>query len=54
VVDSGGQGLVFLFEGMLRYLKGEPVEQKAEHSAIPDHLPELDAPPEPLADGRYG
>lgn len=54
VVDSGGQGLVFLFEGMVRYLKGEPVEQPSETSAIPDHLPELDAPPEPLADGRYG
>lgn len=26
VVDSGGLGLKFLFEGMLRYLKGEPLE----------------------------
>ncbi|MFN3929680.1 MAG: DAK2 domain-containing protein, partial [Thermoflexus sp.] len=26
VVDSGGQGLYLILEGMLRYLKGEPVE----------------------------
>jgi len=26
VVDSGGKGLFFIFEGMLRYLKGQPME----------------------------
>ncbi len=29
VVDSGGQGLVYFLEGMLRYVKGLPVDEKA-------------------------
>lgn len=28
VVDAGGQGLAVIFEGMLRHLKGEPVEME--------------------------
>ncbi len=52
VVDSGGRGLVVILEGMWRYLRGEPVErvtaEEEEMKAV------LEAPPEPLADGRYG
>jgi DAK2 domain fusion protein YloV len=29
VVDAGGQGLVYLLEGMVRFLRGEPVEADA-------------------------
>ncbi|MBN2007693.1 MAG: DAK2 domain-containing protein [Anaerolineae bacterium] len=38
VVDSGGQGLVVIFEGMLRYLKGLPVEDTTylTHDTIPE------------------
>ncbi len=37
VVDSGGAGVVYLFEGMLKYLNGEELdtmEDKSEHSVI--------------------
>ena len=34
VVDSGGKGLFYLFEGMLRFLKGQPLES-AEVSVKP-------------------
>lgn len=33
VVDSGGQGLVFIIEGMWRYLAGLPVEDGSEKAA---------------------
>ncbi len=33
VVDSGGQGLTFIFEGMLRHLRGESLETAMEKSA---------------------
>ncbi|HLE26992.1 MAG TPA: DAK2 domain-containing protein [Anaerolineales bacterium] len=34
VVDAGGKGLAFLLEGMLRYLRGQPLDQPIE-KAIP-------------------
>ncbi|WP_376791418.1 DAK2 domain-containing protein [Thermoflexus sp.] len=34
VVDSGGQGLYLILEGMLRYLKGEPVELEEAPMAV--------------------
>lgn len=38
VVDSGGQGLVYLFEGMLRYAKGElSLEPVAATTAVSPH-----------------
>lgn len=30
VVDSGGKGLALMFEGMLRYLRGQPLDRAAE------------------------
>lgn len=41
VVDSGGQGLVFLLEGMLRYVNGQegPELSRPEPPAKPLHLP---------------
>lgn len=33
VVDSGGQGLYLILEGMLRCLKGEPIEEEAAAAA---------------------
>jgi len=35
VVDSGGKGVFFIFEGMLRYLRGEPLEAAAVYHPIP-------------------
>ncbi|MCS7259707.1 MAG: DAK2 domain-containing protein [Anaerolineae bacterium] len=48
VVDAGGQGLVYLLEGMVRFLRGEPVETDAllvEESIAktPFHLREPEA-----------
>lgn len=41
VVDSGGQGLVYIFEGMLRQLRGESMEAEIEQSvaAVPARKP---------------
>lgn len=45
VVDSGGQGLVYIFEGMMRYLRGEFTEamfigmEAAAPSTLPHPLP---------------
>jgi DAK2 domain fusion protein YloV len=36
VVDAGGQGLVYLLEGALRYLRGESVDTDAEMDAVVD------------------
>jgi len=36
VVDAGGQGLVYLLEGALRYLRGESVEVDTEMEAVVD------------------
>lgn len=53
VVDSGGQGLVAILDGMLRYLNGDAPAQtngKAE-----EEIQEvMDAPPEPFENGQYG
>lgn len=35
VTDSGGQGLVYILEGSLRFLLGEPVEVDSVHLAAP-------------------
>lgn len=52
VVDSGGRGLVAILEGMWRCLRGEQMEYALPGE--PEMMAVLDAPPEPLADGRYG
>lgn len=49
VVDAGGQGLFVILEGMLRYLRGEPVAIDAELSAAVD----LTAP-RPAEEEGYG
>lgn len=62
VVDSGGQGLVTIFEGMSRFLRGEKPETPPELEAaaagpaavVAEHKIHLENPPAPLADGRYG
>lgn len=62
VVDSGGQGLVTIFEGIGRYLRGERTIAHSEYEIYPsgpqavvaEHSVQLDNPPAPLADGRYG
>ncbi|MBX2999760.1 MAG: DAK2 domain-containing protein [Caldilineaceae bacterium] len=62
VVDSGGQGLVTIFEGMSRFLRGERgiahprLEGPASGPAavVAEHKIHLENPPAPLADGRYG
>ncbi len=36
VVDAGGQGLVYILEGVLRYLQGESVEIDTEMEAVVD------------------
>ena len=43
VVDSGGQGLTFILEGMLRHLNGEVLIASAPHAAAP--APSRDFPP---------
>ena len=35
VVDSGGQGFVFILEGILRLVKGEPLEVNTKHETQP-------------------
>src|SRR5690606_1882460 len=62
VVDSGGQGLVTIFEGMSHYLRGEkmrahvarPTPAAGPGILGPGANVHLDNPPAPLADGRYG
>jgi DAK2 domain fusion protein YloV len=62
VVDSGGQGLVTIFEGISRFLRGEQsappskIEEPAGGTAVvmAEHKIHLENPPAPLADGRYG
>ena len=62
VVDSGGQGLVTIFEGIGRYLRGERTIAHSEREiyasgpgvVTAEHTVQLDNPPAPLADGRYG
>ncbi len=43
VVDSGGQGLTVIFEGMLRYLRGESIESDRAVEAAVDLRVPLDA-----------
>ncbi|RME55539.1 MAG: DAK2 domain-containing protein, partial [Caldilineae bacterium] len=60
VVDSGGQGLVTILEGMVRRLRGESTEMDASTEPAPGPAlsPEWqaheEAHPPTLADGRYG
>ncbi|RPJ00881.1 MAG: DAK2 domain-containing protein, partial [Chloroflexi bacterium] len=51
VVDSGGSGLVYIMEGMLRYLRGETVEM-TEHVA--EHVDDLAAALAPEDELGYG
>jgi hypothetical protein len=46
VVDSGGQGLIYIFEGMLRYAQGE---LKLNGPVIPASQPAVTLPPVPAA-----
>ncbi len=45
VVDSGGQGLVFLFEGMVRYLRGELLIEEGSAETTPVLTPQALAQP---------
>ena len=56
VVDSGGQGLVTLLEGMFHGLRGEAAPSLAHplETDEPQALPELEELPPMLAEGRYG
>lgn len=38
VVDSGGAGLLAIFEGMLSFLKGNPVKSGEEHELDEEHI----------------
>ncbi len=51
VVDSGGKGLFFLFDGMLRFLKGQPLES-AEVSVKPLSALALDSTLEKIEPGQ--
>lgn len=59
VVDSGGQGLAIILEGMLRYLKGLPVEetdrlpQVVDLAAVDVHAPGMAGTEEPEFDANY-
>lgn len=54
VVDSGGQGLFIILEGMLRYLKGETVLVDEELRAAVDLQPSADLVPEHAPEVGYG
>lgn len=45
VVDSGGQGLVYVYEGFLRWLKGESVAPEAAEPSLPPAEPKAAAAP---------
>ncbi len=51
VVDAGGKGLFYLFEGMLRFLKGQPLES-AEVSVKPLSAMDLDRIREKIEPGQ--
>jgi DAK2 domain fusion protein YloV len=51
VVDAGGKGLFYLFEGMLRFLKGQPLEA-AEVSVKPLSAMDLDRIREKIEPGQ--
>lgn len=38
VVDSGGSGLVYIYEGMLRYMRGEPVKIEGQTAPTDEEL----------------
>ncbi len=39
VVDSGGQGLTYILEGMLLHLRGETIETQIQRAAVPARKP---------------
>ncbi len=51
VVDSGGSGLVYIFEGMLRYLRGEDTEVDAARVVAVDDLAQTLAPEDEMGYG---
>ena len=51
VVDSGGSGLVYILEGMLRYLQGEELEVEHETAATVEDLETTLAPSDELGYG---
>jgi DAK2 domain fusion protein YloV len=51
VVDSGGSGLVYILEGMLRYLHGEEVEGEQTTAVAVEHLETALAPEDELGYG---
>ncbi|MBL8056800.1 MAG: DAK2 domain-containing protein [Anaerolineales bacterium] len=52
VVDSGGKGLTVLLEGMLRYLRGQPLDQPMDTVVRPLHLDAVGAALEAAEPGQ--
>jgi hypothetical protein len=52
VVDSGGKGLTILLEGMLRYLKGQPLDQAVDALVKPLNLAQVGAAMEAVEPGQ--
>lgn len=58
VVDSGGVGLLYILDGMLRHLRGEPVELETSHHAEIDldamhEEPQIEHPGENIYDVQF-
>jgi len=53
VVDAGGQGLYVVFEGALRYLRGETEETEPTETQLPEATPAI-AGPETAENVQYG
>lgn len=51
VVDSGGKGLYYIFDGMLRYIKGESLD-KGDKVIKPVSLEDLDAAMQDVEEGQ--
>jgi hypothetical protein len=52
VVDSGGKGLTILLEGMLRHLKGQPLDQAVDVIVKPLNLAQVGAAMEAVEPGQ--
>jgi hypothetical protein len=52
VVDSGGKGLTFVLEGMLRHLRGQPLDQPVDAAVAPLNLSAVGAAMEAVEPGQ--